>query len=189
MTGNENCDVCVIGLGGSGLSAVKALQESGAQVVGIDAGDVGAGAAGRNGGFVLAGLAEFYHDEVRMLGREYSLKRYKETMHELDLLFKEYPHCTRRIGSLRLAADAKELEDCKKQFEVMKADNFPVEWYKGPEGEGLLVPTDGVFNPMVRARTLATRAKDLGARLYGKSTAIQISGKRVVTDKNCIISC
>lgn len=54
----------------------------------------------------------------------------------------------------------------------MKADNLPVEWYKGPEGEGLLVPTDGVFNPMTRVRTLATRAMDLGARLFGKSTAI-----------------
>jgi len=103
----------VIGLGGSGLSAVKALQESGVQVVGIDAGDVGAGAAGRNGGFVLAGLAEFYHDQVKVSGREYTLKHYKETVEELDLLFKEFPHCTRRIGSLRLAADAKELEDCR----------------------------------------------------------------------------
>jgi len=71
----------------------------------------------------------------------------------------------------------------------MKADNLTVEWYKGPEGEGLLIPTDGSFNPMVRARTLATRAMDLGARLYSNSTAVKIDGRQVVTDKNCLISC
>lgn len=38
-------------------------------MIGIDAEDVGAGAAGRNGGFLLAGLAEFYHDAVKKFGK------------------------------------------------------------------------------------------------------------------------
>lgn len=42
---------------------------------------------------------------------------------------------------------------------------------------------------MVRARTLAIRAMDLGARLYSNSTAVKINGRQVVTDKNCLISC
>jgi gamma-glutamylputrescine oxidase len=37
----------------------------------------------------------------------------------------------------------------------MKKDKLPVEWYKGPEGEGLLIPSDGVMNPLVRVRELA----------------------------------
>jgi glycine/D-amino acid oxidase-like deaminating enzyme len=40
------------------------LASSGFNVVGIDAVDVGAGAAGRNGGFLLAGDSDFYHDSV-----------------------------------------------------------------------------------------------------------------------------
>ncbi|MEM8710109.1 MAG: FAD-dependent oxidoreductase, partial [Planctomycetota bacterium] len=55
-------DVCVIGLGGSGLTAVHELLSRGATVVGLDAGMVAGGAAGRNGGLALAGLAPFYHD-------------------------------------------------------------------------------------------------------------------------------
>lgn len=43
-------EVCVIGLGGSGLTAVSELLDLGRRVVGIDADDVAAGAAGRNGG-------------------------------------------------------------------------------------------------------------------------------------------
>jgi len=39
----------------------------------------------------------------------------------------------------------------------MRADNLPVEWYKGPEGQGLFVPTDGVMNPLVRVRKLASQ--------------------------------
>ena len=48
-------DVCVVGLGGSGLAAVESAIERGQRVVGVDAGRVGAGAAGRNGGFLLGG--------------------------------------------------------------------------------------------------------------------------------------
>ena len=121
----------------------------------MDAKDVGAGAAGRNGGFLLAGLPEFYHDAVRKLGRDFSLTVYKQTLAELDLVFKSFPECTKQTGSLRIAADAEELLDCKKQYDAMKADNLPVKWYAGPEGEGLLVPSDGVMNPLVRVRSLA----------------------------------
>ena len=62
-------DVCVVGLGGSGLSAVHELLGLGARVVGLEAGGVAGGAAGRNGGFLLAGTAMFYHDAVRVLSR------------------------------------------------------------------------------------------------------------------------
>ncbi|WP_331712129.1 FAD-dependent oxidoreductase, partial [Rhodococcus sp. EPR-147] len=48
-------DVCVVGLGGSGLAAVTDLVDRGLDVVGIDAGRIAAGAAGRNGGFLLGG--------------------------------------------------------------------------------------------------------------------------------------
>lgn len=49
----------------------------GLKVVGIDAKDVGAGAAGRNGGFLMAGLSDFYHDAVKKFGREFALSTYK----------------------------------------------------------------------------------------------------------------
>ena len=45
-----SAEVCVIGLGGSGLTAISELLDLGRRVVGIDADDVAAGAAGRNGG-------------------------------------------------------------------------------------------------------------------------------------------
>src|SRR5689334_9203836 len=69
LGGEVEADVCVVGLGGSGLAAVRALTAAGRRVVGIDAGEVACGAAGRNGGFLLAGLYEFHHDAVAKIGR------------------------------------------------------------------------------------------------------------------------
>ena len=57
-------DVCVVGLGGSGLAAISELVDRGHDVVGIDAGRIAAGAAGRNGGFLLGGPATFLHDAL-----------------------------------------------------------------------------------------------------------------------------
>src|SRR4051812_38447522 len=68
-----DADVCVVGLGGSGLACIAELLSLGLtadRVVGIDARAVGAGAAGRNGGFLLAGTADFYHDAVKQFGRD-----------------------------------------------------------------------------------------------------------------------
>ncbi|MEO6886299.1 MAG: FAD-binding oxidoreductase, partial [Jatrophihabitantaceae bacterium] len=48
LGGDCVADACVVGLGGSGLAACDALVARGLSVVGVDAGRVAAGAAGRN---------------------------------------------------------------------------------------------------------------------------------------------
>ena len=184
----ERCDVCVIGLGGSGLVAVQSLIAAGVDVVGVDAVDAGAGAAGRNGGLLLAGSPAFYHDAVRNQGRDRAKALYAATLAELDYMFANLPsRIARRTGSLRIAADAAELADCAALAVAMRADGFPVEEYSGPEGEGLLFPMDGVMQPLARVRELAHRARAGGARLYGNSPVLRIHGTRVVTSGGSVI--
>ncbi len=91
LTSAVHADVCVIGLGGSGLSCIHELIDNGASVVGIDAGTVGGGAAGRNGGFLLAGTASFYHDSVKELGRVRARAIHKLTLTEIDRIERETP--------------------------------------------------------------------------------------------------
>jgi glycine/D-amino acid oxidase-like deaminating enzyme len=186
LTGDAVCDVCVIGLGGSGLVAIRALREHGVDVIGVDAADAGAGAAGRNGGLLLAGLAEFHHDAVRSLGHERAVAMYRRTLTEIERVLAEFPDCTRRTGSLRIAASDAERDDCRAQLAQMQADGLPVEWYVGPEGEGILVPTDGVMQPLRRVRAMARKAIHDGAILHGRTTVREISGTRVVTDRGTI---
>jgi gamma-glutamylputrescine oxidase len=188
LAGDVTCDVCVVGLGGSGLVAVRALLADGIDVIGIDAADVGAGAAGRNGGLLLAGLADFHHDAVRFLGRETAVALYRRTLDELAAVYREFPECTRQTGSLRIAASPAELDDCRAQLSQMQADGLPVEWYVGPEGEGLLIPTDGVMQPLARVRAIARAAIAAGARLHSRTTATQIDGSRVTTSLG-VITC
>ncbi|HEX3928689.1 MAG TPA: FAD-binding oxidoreductase [Gemmatimonadales bacterium] len=181
LVGDVNTDICVIGLGGSGLAAIHELLQLGKRVVGLDAGIVGGGAAGRNGGFLLAGLADFYHDAVASIGRDRARQIYCQTIDELDRMTAETPDIIRRNGSLRIAADDAELADCRVQLDAMRADHLPAEWYEGPEGRGLLIPTDGVFDPLRRCRMLAASAQTNGAALHERSATTAIAGDTVTT--------
>lgn len=181
LEGSRGADVCVIGLGGSGLSAVLELRALGRSVIGLDAGSVAGGAAGRNGGFMLAGTAAFYHQARGLLGRERARHLYELTRRGIAAEVEAAGDAARRVGSLRIAADAAELEDCQAQFAAMREDGLPVERYSGPEGEGLLFPEDAAFDPLGRCRRLARRALAAGAELYEGSPAVSVSGSRVET--------
>jgi glycine/D-amino acid oxidase-like deaminating enzyme len=181
-------DVCVIGLGGSGLAAVQRLLELGQRVAAVDAGMIGGGAAGRNGGFLLAGLPAFYHDAVDRFGRDRVRALYLKTVAELDRMTAETPSAIRRVGSLRIADDDAELIDCEAQLAVMRRDGLPVERYEGVEGRGILMPTDGAYNPLLRCRLLAKRALADGALLFERSPATCITGQ-LVRSGNGTIRC
>lgn len=168
------CDVCVVGLGGSGLQAVAQLLAHGMNVVGIDAGMVGSGAAGSNGGFILGGIAAFHHDAVAALGQSLATQLYHETLHEITLLATQEP-TFRQTGSIRIATDADEYADCATQYQRMRADGIAVEWYQGNEGRGLYFPHDGVFQPLARVRRMAQATLVAGARLYERTPATLIT--------------
>lgn len=181
LGGEVDADVCVVGLGGSGLSCIHELLRLGQSVAGIDAGTVGCGAAGRNGGFLLAGTAAFYHEAVKALGGSRTRRIYQATLDEIDLIASQTPEVVRRTGSVRLAFDDAEAHDCGLQFVAMSNDGLPVSRYDGPDGRGLLFPLDASFDPLARCRTLAHRATQLGATLYERSAVIHIGDGDVRT--------
>lgn len=186
MSGVVRSDVCVVGLGGSGLSAIHALLDHGASVVGIDATPVAGGAAGANGGFLLAGTARFYHHTVAAIGRERAGQLYRLTCEEIERMSADMPDLVRRVGSLRIAMSDDELADCEAQLNAMRTDDLPVERYEGPEGCGLLIPTDGVFHPLARCRRLAQQCMQRGARLCEHSAAINIQSGCVRTEQGIV---
>jgi len=186
LEGTIEVDVCVVGLGGSGLACVRELVRLGARVAGVEAGRVGGGAAGRNGGFLLAGLAPFYHEAVERYGGEAARTLYRLTLEELDYIEEETPALVVRSGSLRIAESDEELADCALQLDAMRADALPAEPYDGPEGRGLLIHGDGTFQPLARCRVLAMRAVADGARLFERSAVTRIDAQRVHTERGVI---
>ena len=181
LKGDVKADVCVIGLGGSGLTCIVELRRLGLSVIGLDAGTVGGGAAGRNGGFLLAGLAAFHHDAVERYGRERATTLYRLTQAEIDRITALTPDLVSRTGSLRIADSPEERADCRHQLDAMTSAGLDAQWYTGPEGEGILVSGDGTFNPLARCRALAALASTLGASLHEQSRVIGIDASGVHT--------
>lgn len=181
LVGEVDADVCVVGLGTAGLAAARRSLARGLDTVGVDAGPVGGGASGRNGGFLLAGAARFHHDAVREYGRERAAAIHRATLEELGRLESELPDLVRRVGSLRIAASDDELADCETHLVALRADGFPAERYDGPEGRGILLPDDGAVDPAARVAAEARAVLDGGARLSAHSPAVAVGNGRVTT--------
>jgi len=199
LDGDVGADACVIGLGASGLAAVQELSERGLKVVGIDAGRVGAGAAGRNGGFLLGGPALFLHEAIGRWGADAAVGLYRETLAELDALEVELgSYVMRRTGSIRLAGlpgepvdDTEALDrdveraDCAAHIDALREHGFDVEEYDGPLGHGLFLPDDASVNPAVRVVRTAS-ALTWQATLHEHTAAREVSAGRVTTDRGTI---
>ena len=183
---NRTADLCVIGLGGSGLTAIHEANVRGLSVIGIDAGEIASEAAGRNGGFLLAGLAQFHHDAISQFGSDKARALYQHTLDEMTIMEHATPQCIRRVGGLRIAYDESELKDCENHFDALAGDGFPVEKYEGLEGCGILIPTDGVFHPLARAISLAHQAVDAGAQLFARTKALKVESNLVRTSQGII---
>ena len=186
LQGDVEATTCVVGLGGTGLTVVEELLARGESVVAVDAADVAAGAAGRNGGFLLAGAYDFYHDAVRLHGQKRAFAIYNATVSEIQRIAKAAPGTVRFVGSRRIAASPWEIEDCRTQLEAMQADGLACEWVEDDDGIGLRLPTDAAFNPLDRCRALATRAIADGARLFARSPMVGLDGTRVVTSHGSV---
>lgn len=186
LEGPVTADSCVVGLGGTGLTLVHALLARGESVVGLDAADVGAGAAGRNGGFLLAGAYDFHHDAVARHGRALARSLYEATLEEMPRLAAAAPGTVRFTGSRRVAASDAEVRDCEAQLAAMTRDGLPVAWDDGPHGPGLFFPHDGAFNPLARCRVLARSALVGGARLYARSPAVALAAGQVATPAGAV---
>lgn len=221
---NLRADVCVVGLGGSGLAAIGEVLRRGMSVVGLDAGRIAAGAAGRNGGFLLAGPAIAVHHAADEWGLDVALAIYRETLDEIRALGELMgPAVIRNTGSIRLAGlpdepmagpsraggavgavkglvaacpsgevgqpeqdeRTRELADCERQFEVMRAHSLAVEHYDGPLGRGLFLPDDAAMNPACRALAMA-ELYSKAARMYENSAAISIAQGQVRTEAGSV---
>ncbi|MBW3620942.1 MAG: FAD-binding oxidoreductase [Actinobacteria bacterium] len=168
-------------MGASGLAAARRLGERGADVVALDAVGVAAGAAGRNGGFLLVGGARFHHEAVATWGHELAVGLYRATIDELERTLSDLGPLARRTGSLRIAASPDEERDIARQLRALASDGLVGEAYDGPEGRGLLVPDDAVLQPVARCRHLAQLAADAGVRLHAPARVTGLGEGAVTT--------
>ncbi len=198
LDADVTADACVIGLGGSGLAAVDAFVDRGLSVVAVDAGRVGAGAAGRNGGFLVGGPDASLHSAIAAWGEDAALWLYRRTLLELDRLASQLPGVIHRVGSIRLAGlpgdpqtaaeavdRAAEIADCKRHEAALHEHGIAVERYDGPLGTGLFLPDDAAMNPARRAIGLASQLRGR-ASLHEHTRVTSIERGAVRTERATI---
>ena len=191
LTSNLEADLVVIGLGGSGLTALLHAAQRGLSVIGIDADRIAAGAAGRNGGLLLAGIADFHHNVRKDFGVERAKALYQHTLDEMDRIEATTPDAVSRIGALRIGElnrgeDPEEVADTYAHRDALLADDFPVADYDGEQGIGILIPTDGTFHPAKRAVLLAKLATAAGAQIFTHSPVTKVDSGLVTTEHGSI---
>jgi glycine/D-amino acid oxidase-like deaminating enzyme len=127
---NGHVDVAVIGGGFTGLSAAFAFGKRGAAVAVLDAGRIGGGASGRNGGQCNTGVAQDYAALREQLGVERARGCYRAYAAAVDtverLIREEQIDCDYLAsGKLKLAAKPHHLAHLEQTAELIRREVDP----------------------------------------------------------------
>ena len=179
LAGTVEVEACVIGAGVGGLSCAHRLAGHGVDTLVLERGTVASGASGRNGGFLLAGVAAFHNDARDLYGADKARRLYARTLTAQEEIYALAGRLgagdsLRRVGSLRVAVSDDEAERVRGQVEALHEDGFPAELVE-PDGlppvlreRGLcacLVDHDAALHPVRWYRALAGAAEAAGARI------------------------
>jgi len=196
-------DVVVIGAGFTGLSAALALGRRGASVTVVDAGRVGGGASGRNGGQVNTGVAQDFVALAAQLGIERASACYRAFADAVDtverLIREEQIDCDYLAsGKLKLASKPHHLAHLEKtadlirrtvdtDIELIDGDRIRSEVQSDSFHGGLLQRHGGQMHMGKFTVGLAEAAVRRGAKLYENAAVTSIvkdgGAYRVVTTR------
>jgi gamma-glutamylputrescine oxidase len=180
LEGDVEVETCVIGAGVAGLSCARRLARHGIDALVLERDTVAGGASGRNGGFLLAGLAPFHNDAINLYGRDWARRAYARTLavqEEMYALAAELgvADAVRRVGSLRASASEEEAEHVRRHAAALTEDGFPAQLLERDElppslrrsaFNACLTDHDGALHPARWIRALAADAERAGARIH-----------------------
>lgn len=200
LQGGTRADVCVIGGGYTGLSAALHMAEAGLDVVLLEAGRVGSGASGRNGGQIHSGHRrdqDFLEAQVGLDDAKALWRMAEDAKALLHALIKRHAiDCDVRPGLVvadhkpgyvaHSHAYAKKLNEV---YDYPDAAPLSREELRAIVGSdvyhgGMIDHGGGHLHPLNLALGLADAARRAGARLYEQSRALRIeegAKVRVVT--------
>lgn len=190
LSGAQTADVVIVGGGYTGLAAALKLAGQGARVVLLEAGEIGHGCSGRNGGQVNPGLKALPDDVEAHFGAARGKRMNQmgsDAPAEVFELVERYGiDCApSRTGTIRAAIDDAGVAQVKALVAQCTARGWPVRFVDAAEmaqmtGTGIyragaFDARGGHLNPLGYARGLALAAQAAGASLHGQSRATSVA--------------
>jgi gamma-glutamylputrescine oxidase len=189
LQGDVSADVVVIGAGYTGLSAALELAEAGFKVVVLEAGTVGSGASGRNGGQICTGFSPGQTRLVAQLGTSDALKCF-EIAEESKRLIEQriakynitcglhwgYLHCAvkpqreHELLAWKDEMDGLGYGGCEVLSKVQLEEKLGTRCYHG----ALREPRAGHFHPLNYCLGLAKAAVSAGATIYENAAVLEV---------------
>jgi glycine/D-amino acid oxidase-like deaminating enzyme len=162
-------DTVVVGGGIAGLSVARFLAERGDRVVLVERGGIGAGASGRNGGFLFRQPAAWINDHV-----EESVAIYAALQNDVSL-----PLDLQRRPQLVLAVEPEELDAARAYAKAVGGEEFDLrqdDWFADNLAGGYVVEGGYMVDAMSATAATAEAARRAGAILHTNCEA-----KRILT--------
>jgi len=185
LTGEQRCDVCIIGGGYTGLSTAIHLRKRGYSVILLEAERIGWGASGRNGGHVGTGQRSDQHSLEKLVGRERARALWDlglEAVETVCDLVDEYRiDCEMKRGNLHVAHTTRaarelreEAEQLREQYDYHSLRYIETDELAGMSSAqgfhgGLLDEGSRHLHPLNYTLGLAEAAISLGATLHENS--------------------
>jgi len=189
LTGTRHCDVCVVGGGFAGLSTALHLAARGYETVVLEADRVGAGASGRNSGFVLPGYAMEIDELAATLGPLQAERLWRLSVEGVglvaNLVGRHRIACDLKPGGLTAATAASDLELLERQQRLMRAFGYARtelldaaairDIVASPNYCGGLLDSGALhLDPLQFARGLARAAIAEGTTIHENSAVVRI---------------
>lgn len=190
-------DVAIIGGGAVGASCAYALSKRGKKTVIAEGGTIASGASGRNGGFVLRGLQNYYNLAIKSYGRQIAREVYAFTDENQKMMVEFLEQTSTPFepcGSYVLASSLEELDNLSESAALLNEDGFPTEYLKDDPLErdfygALSNKSDIAIDPVKLVRALVERSQ---AEVLENEIVNRVqheNGKLLLHSTNRIIVC
>ena len=191
LSADISCDVCIIGAGYTGLSAALHLAERGYGVVLVEAGKIGWGASGRNGGQLGNTQRQDQHALEKMVGKEAARALWDLGLASAnlvkDLIAKHAIACDLKPGILHAAWKRSDADDLRGEQDHLARDYGATGLRFIERGEmaemlgtsrywgGLLSQEAGHLHPLNFALGLGNACRKAGVQIFEQTQATAIS--------------
>ena len=202
LTGDQNCDVVVVGAGIAGLSTAYELAQRRRSVVVVDRGALGGGMTARTTAHLASELDDFYHELINVRGLDEATLYFQSQAAAVDRIESiqaaERIACDfRRLDGYLIPANEEGLNVLEREVEACRQVGFHgVGWVeRGSDGgrrpPWLRFPDQGRFHPLKYLDGLVRCIRRDGGRLFSDAAVVKVeeaSGEvRVTTEAGHVV--